>query len=212
MKHSFFLAAILAITLFACKEEPINPALPTSTFDTIFPKSYLPVYPNSWWKYEINGNTTITTTVSNKYQLHSYRISENNSWTTQAYSDTVYVPFFESKPIYGYEKIEWIKPPFGDYYTKWPILSETVGFKFDRDWEDKRYDDFAEKVEVKQKIFNGHDSILILEGHWVYGPNINNKRQQEYIKGVGLSKDLLIDTVNSDTIYKKVLIDYFISN
>ena len=75
-----------------------------------------------------------------------------------------------------------------------------------------RYDDYREKVVVTNKFYNGNDSVLILEGTWVYGPNSNNKSYQEYVKGVGLVRELLIDKTSNDTIYTKHLTDYFISN
>lgn len=212
MKHSVIILALYCILLFACDKNQEIPIIMEPKYDTILPKSYFPVYPKSWWKYKVNDSEIITSSVSKEYQLNFYRISENNNWVPLLYSDKVYVPFLDSNPIYGYEKIEWVRPPFGDYYVRWPILSETVGFKFERNWEDKRYGDFTEKVEVKQKIFNGIDSILILEGHWIYGPNLKNKNYQEYIKGIGLTKELIIDTVTADTLYNKELIEYFVND
>ncbi len=202
---------LLSVVIFSCKKEPQKPHV-EHTYDTIMPHAYFPVYPHSWWKYEVNGSEITTSAVSNVYQLHAYRISENYSWVQPIYSDTVYVPYLDADPIYGYDKIEWVQPPLGDYYRKWPILSETVGFTFERKWEDKRFGDFTEKVEVKNKIFNGIDTVLILEGHWVYGPNVANKSYQEFTKGIGLTCELIIDTVNLDTIYRKKLIDYIVND
>lgn len=185
-------------------------------YDIIEPLDYFPVYPGSWWKYTINDTLISIDSVSKEYQLHSYQTSpegysDANGKLVREFSDPVYVPFFNSRPIYGYEKIEWVRPPFGDYYMKWPILTETAGFNFERNWEDKRYGDFTEKVEVRQKIFNGSDSVLILEGHWIYGPNVKNKSYQEYFKGIGLYNEYVIDTTTNDTVYKKLLTDWFIN-
>ena len=183
--------------------------------ETIKPLDYFPVYPGSWWKYRINDTLISIDTVSKEYQLHSYpnqpEYYDENGNIVQEFSDPVYVPFFNSRPIYGYDKIEWIRPPFGDYWVKWPILSETVGFKFERNWEDKRYGDFTEKVEVSQKIFNGSDSVLILEGHWIEGPHVKNESYQEYFKGIGLYHEYMIDTTSNDTVYRKLLMDWFIN-
>ncbi len=210
MKINLFFIYFSVFLVISCKK-----TLTTNTsqknIETIFPNNYYPVYPKSWWKYKINDSLIITSSVSDTFKLNSYRISYHQTDVTPEYSNLVYVPFLDNNPIYGYNKIEYLTPSFGDYFMKWPILSETVGFKFERNWEDKRYGDFSEYVEVKSKKFNGKDSILLLEGHWVYGPNISHKSFQEYTKGKGLTKEFIVDTLKSDTLYKKILIDYFIN-
>lgn len=191
---------------------PINSVV----YDTIKPKDYFPVYPGSWWKYKINDTSSIIDSTCNVYKQNSYVISRD--WDdVPTYSDTLYVPFLNGCPIYGYYKVEYIAPPFGDYYKKWPILSETIGYEFDRGWTDYRHGDQNEHVKVVQKILRNNDSIIILKGHWVpndfnmEGGNLNNISIQEYKKYVGLTNYYLIDTTINDTIYKKVLIDYFIN-
>ncbi len=206
MKKITFAIALLSVMMFSCKKEEEINAPVNQNIDTIMPQSYYPVYPGSWWTYQINDTGTVTSSVSAGYQLHSYL----NGYSQN--STSVYVPFLDGRPIYGYDKIEWHAPPFGSYYAKWPILSETVGFTFDREWTDKRYGDFAEKVEVQNKIFNGTDSVLILEGHWVYGPNIVRKSYQEYVKGVGLTKHIVVDTLTTDTVFRKILTDHFVNH
>ncbi len=207
MKNITIIGLILiSVVIVSCKKEQETIEIAEHKYDTINAKGYYPVYPGSWWKYQINDTGIAISSVSAGYQLHSFRTGDSE------YSDSVYVPFLDSKPIYGYEKVEHIQPPFGDYYTKWPILSETVGFTFDREWTDKLYGDFAEKVEVKSKIFNGTDSLLILEGHWVYGPNTTKKNYREFVKGIGLTKEIILDTVTMDTLYKKILADHFVNH
>jgi hypothetical protein len=178
---------------------------------TLVPLSYYPVYPGSWWLYEVNDTTTEQVEVSSAYLPNRYVNTPANASGGQSYSDTVYVPFLNGKPIYGYHKIAWVAPPFGDYYVQWPILSEHVGFEFERDWTDKRFGDFSEKVKVTSKYFNGTDSIITLEGHWVYGPNVSRKSYQTFTKNIGLTYEVIVDTITTDTIYKKILSDYFIN-
>jgi len=204
------LLAILLMT--ACRKDDvvIDPSIvnPATTYDTIKPKSYLPYFPGSWWKYQLNDTAEITISTSSTYILHSYLDYINYDLLN---TDSVYVPFYNSEPVYGYDKIEYIAPPFGGSYKKWPILSEVVGFSFNRDWTDPRWGDFNEKVQVSEKIFNGQDSVIILKGHWVYGPKISWKSYQEYTKGVGLTKEFIVDTLTNDTVLKKILIDYYIN-
>jgi hypothetical protein len=198
---------LIILTLFffiACKKDPIP--------QIIEPKDYFPVYPKSWWKYIINDTLINTDSVSQKYILHSYK----TSCIPEEYSDPAYVPFFNNVPIYGYEKMERVSPAFynGLLYTKWPILSENVGYGFARSWVDPRTPHSCEYVVVKQKMYNGKDSVLILEGYWLYYimPSLPKISYQEYVKGVGLVYELIIDTTNFDTIFSKRLIDYYINN
>jgi hypothetical protein len=174
--------------------------------------NYYPVYPGSWWLYEVNDTTTEQFQVSETYQPNSYENTASESWESPTFSDTVFVPFLNGKPIYGYNKIEWVRPPFGDYYVQWPILSEQVGFEFEREWTDKRYGDFSEKLKVTSKYFNGTDSIITVEGHWVYGPNVSKKSYQTFGKNIGLMTEYIVDTLTVDTVYKKVLLNYFVNH
>ena len=202
--------------MVACEIKKVEKISNEPSYDTIKPMDYYPVYPKSWWKYVTDDSTIIVDSTSNSYRLHCYKINPDWAYDPDKpdieYSDSFYVSFFNSGPVYGYDKIEHIQAPFGDYYTRWPILREIVGFQFHRSWQDMRYDDYREKVVVTNKFYNGNDSVLILEGTWVYGPNSNNKSYQEYVKGVGLVRELLIDKTSNDTIYTKHLTDYFISN
>ncbi len=206
MRKLLFAITFLSVMVISCKKEEVINGSITQQYDTIFPQSYYPVNPGSWWNYQINDTGTVTSSVSTGYQLHSYLNGNSQN------STSVYLPFLDGRPIYGYDKIEWYMPPFGNYYAKWPILSETVGFTFDRDWTDKRYGDFAEKVVVKNKIFNGTDSLLILEGHWVEGPNVARKSFQEFVKGIGLTKHIIVDTLTTDTVFRKILNSHFVNH
>lgn len=179
---------------------------------TVVPMSYYPVYPGSWWTYQVNDTTTEQAEVSATYLPHSYINSPESISENQTYSDTVYVPFVNGNPTYGYNKIAWVAPPFGNYYVQWPILSEEVGFEFERDWTDKRFGDFSEKIKVTNKYFNGTDSIITLEGHWVYGPNVSKKSYQTFGKNIGLTTEYIVDTLTMDTVYKKTLLNYFVNH
>jgi hypothetical protein len=209
---------LLMISLFtACKKSAIEVHEPQPVaYDTIRPLGYYPVYPGSWWKYMVNGTQISYDSVGAQYMLHSYKNNQSSYDSAgnivDYYSDTVFVPFLNGRPIYGYKRIEHIMPPFGNYYTQWPILSETVGFSFDRFWTDKRYGDFSEKVRVEDKYFDGQDSVLILEGHWVYGPAVNKKSYQKYLKGIGLTYEVIIDTISQDTLFEKKLMDFLINH
>lgn len=181
-------------------------------YDTIFPESYYPIYPSSWWKYSVNDSIISTIHSSEDYVLNFFRSSQNQSWIPHEYSDPKFVPLLEGEPIYGYWKVDHIQPPFGDYYKLWPFLSEEVGYEYVRGWTDGRYGDYNEHLIIKDKYLSGMDSILLVEGHWVSGIYTSWKSYQKYIKGVGLDTYYVIDTLEMDTLYSKILMDYYIND
>lgn len=213
------LTLIVLISIFLCecrKDKSLtgtNGIIPQ--YDTLKPLNYYPIYPGSYWKYLRNDTDTIVFNASQTYIKHNYikwqGFDNNGNWVKE-YSDTVYVPFLNNNPIYQYNKIEHILPPLGDFYITWPIVSEEVGFIFNREWNDPRLGDYNEKVVVKQKTVNSkNDSVIILRGHWMNGASKNCISIQEYTKNIGLSSHIKIDTVSMDTIYKLQLIDYHIN-
>ncbi len=83
-------------------------------------------------------------------------------------------------------------------------------------WFDRRYDQLNEKVTMKSKTFNGTDSVLLLVSGWTnlsidyyVNPEI---RYRTFVKGIGLASDIVVDTVTSDTLSKKILLDYFVNH
>jgi hypothetical protein len=181
----------------------------------IEPGPYYPVYPDSWWKYLVNNSYIQIDTTSDDYLVHYFKIDEE-PWR---YSDPARVPFLNGNPIYGYSYVESVDYPetiYDGIYELWPILSEEAGDSFWAYWSDIRWPNPAEYVTVKSKTFNGKDSVLLLVSgwttayvnHYVY-PNI---RYRTYVKGVGLSSDILVDTVTSDTLSRKILIDYYVNH
>ncbi|MCK9401736.1 MAG: hypothetical protein M0Q51_17355 [Bacteroidales bacterium] len=201
MRVIVILSALLIIQLSSCKKE--------NNYEIIRPGSYFPVYPNSWWKYLKNNTDTVTVTTSETYILHKYELTSDPHPVT--YSDPVYVPFYSGRPIYGYDKIDycpWIEP----HYSRWPILREEIGYSYSREWWcDERSDYECEMVVVKDKIFNGQDSVLILESTFECPYPCHMKRYREFTKYIGSTLDILYDSFTFDTISKSVLIDYHIT-
>ena len=194
----------ILICFFSCKKKCID--IPP---EIVYPGSYYPCYPKSWWEYEIidydNDTSQQLSSVSNNYEKHAYVF--NQDWDI---SDTALVPFLDENPIYGYYKLNYKDAPFGNYYILKTIVSENVGAQFTRNWTDTRFGDFNEYLEITSKTFDGTDSLIILEGHWVWGPKVNHRSYQVYKKNIGLTNHYEIDISNSDTIYKKILTNYFI--
>lgn len=68
-----------------------------SVYDTIFPSSYFPAFPNSYWRYiDTNGDTSASYT-SSSYVLDNYIKPIYNFISASAY-----VPLYNGIPIWGY--------------------------------------------------------------------------------------------------------------
>lgn len=64
-------------------------------FDTIFPKSYLPVYPGSWWTYYDSTSNSSFTDVAGAYELKSFNYDNHHS-------RQYYVPSWRNRFYFGY--------------------------------------------------------------------------------------------------------------
>ncbi len=210
MRVNIIAIVLLIFSLIACcKKEDDYPR--------IEPGTYFPAYPNSWWKYLVNDSIEIIDSTGRDYVLYSYNI--NDLLHNEHYSNVAYVPWYYSSdlspigmtgPVFKYDKLIVCNKFAGTLL--WPILSEEIGFVFDQ-YPGDQYPAWIEKYEVNSKIFNGHDSILILYArpYWWYDPVTSQKRYVEYAKDIGLVKSILYDTITNDTISKTILIDYHIS-
>jgi hypothetical protein len=207
MKFKYFILLLFIICAGCQKEKQPDPPI-------IEPGSYYPVYPNSWWKYLVNDSVIKWDTTSDDYLLHSYLIHEN----PEKYSDPVRVPFLNGNPIYCYKFVDTIGYPDNYYglHELWPILSEEVGYSFWISWFDTRYAQLNQRATVESKTFNGTDSVLHLVSGWtnVYVDYYvyPEKRYRTFVKGIGLTSDILVDTVTSDTLSRKILIDYYVNH
>jgi hypothetical protein len=179
-------------------------------YPVIYPGTYFPVYPNSWWKYMDQDSNITSHSVHPAFQLNNY-ITGMIDFDKPTYSDPFYVPFYDGTPIYYYDKIG---PgggyPFDGSFKRWPILSEQIGFTFQKEWVDPRLSQPVEMVVVKGKYFNGIDSILVQESHWTM--NVNDAiTTQEWAKNIGLILQFCRDTITGDTLSKTWLVDYYVS-
>ncbi len=77
---------------------PISLPIASSLIDTIFPNSYFPAFPNSFWRYlDTNGDTSSSYT-SNTYILDYYM----KPYPPLVISASAYVPLYNGIPIWGY--------------------------------------------------------------------------------------------------------------
>lgn len=97
----------------SCKKDlPFEQASPA---DTIFPRSYLPIYPGSWWTYKRVSDSSTFTDQATGYVLD--RISYN-----QFSSAEYYVPQWRGHSYFGYG---FYNQGGADYFTK--ELEEDTG-------------------------------------------------------------------------------------
>jgi hypothetical protein len=197
---------LLIFSLIACNKE--------NNYRIIEPGSYFPVYPDSWWKYIINDSIIIKDSTNENYILDGMPPEFSEQVYIPVYYSASYSPIAINGPIYKYHKII-NYPKRGPGSQLWPILSETIGYSFDVLPYEVAHSPYIERATVQAKIFNGQDSILIINGHFedVYGNDtLPLKRHREFTKNIGLSMNVLYDTIKMDTVYKSILIDHYINN
>jgi len=192
--------------LIACNKE--------NDYRKIEPGSYFPVYPGSWWKYIINDSTIIKDSTSVDYKLDCLPPECNEQVYVPVYYSANNSPIAINGPVYKYHRII-NYPKRGPGSQLWPILSETIGFSFDVLPYEVAHSPYIERATVKAKVFNGQDSILIITGHFEdnYGNDtLPLKRHREFTRNIGLTMNVLYDTIKMDTIYKCILIEHYINN
>src|SRR4051812_25136770 len=116
---NLILIIVISAALAACKKDPPihfgpDPKMDTvaaAVPDTVWPGSYYPVYPGSWWKYRQDGNTIVDYTTSPQFVKSSYLVMDARNYPygpnggKVIYSDTAYVPLLNGDPVYGYSRI-----------------------------------------------------------------------------------------------------------
>jgi hypothetical protein len=214
MKTTKIILIIFLASLLSCQSDE-------DIYQLVEPGPYLPVCPNSWWKYQYNDSLIVIDSTSDNYILNSYQTRVN----PDVYSEKAYVPFYYPDsmspmwliegPVYRYNRVDGLIPPTNSsapYKSQYPILTMAIGASFDR-WPADRYNRYSEKVTVDAMIFNGADSVLIQSiRHYVDDLQSDSYVEvQEFTKNIGLTKDFVLDTLTNDTAKKWILIDYYIS-
>ena len=180
---------VISVLAFSCKKEEDPPF--------IYPKSYFPAYPGSYWIYT-NGETK---TVDPDYYLHSYQ----QGVVSPSFSENAYVPKIGQQYVYEYS----ITQNSTTYPLK-KLLSEKLNDSWVvNDWNGD---------EIKRKVVAVGDTISIRQYPYtsdsvtVYSPVIevieysskNGEKawfsKEYYANKIGLiRKDINIshDTINS---------------
>ena len=199
MKNKTFIVFLLFVVFLACKKE--------NTHEKILPGKYFPVYPNSYWKYVNQDGDTVTHSTSADYILYSFLCKAFNTYT-----DSVYVPFWNGKPIYAYST-----PVLEESMDKgkvfMPLLSENKGYEWLLWYSAKdsilEYVKTVDTALTLQSILYQH-VIVVKKDSWDNKLLSDIHNYRFYARDIGLIKDMDVNESNNDTIRKIELFEYHI--
>lgn len=178
---------------------------------TIFPLSYLPAYPGSYWKYvnSYNGDTSVIKTEPT-YKMHSYRGQYGRI------SDTAFVPVYDGSPIWGYLH-HGLPVSSTSEYPFIRILSDSL--KVGAQWtvSNRNISQIIRKVRatdttimIKGKSY--YPTIVMLDYYFSGPPKQVRISESYYTKDIGLVMHNTFSGYPYDTlITTSVLVDYFIN-
>ena len=197
----YLLLLLLVIAATVCKKH--------NEYPKVYPGSYFPAYPGSWWKYRTvqpGSLDSITWTTSADYKPHHYLTGLNT------YSDYSLVPFLFEEAIYGYNKVHCMESAGTCFLS--PFLSETPGTCFD--WPGiTKYNMGYTRWEVISKGVDEHnDSVLAIKGSQKSPTGQSWSKYVTWIiykKNVGMILSCDIDTTSNDTVFRQYLTNYHIS-
>jgi hypothetical protein len=188
---------------------PASPAVPTATYDTLFPLDYFPAFPGSWWRYlDATGDTVLVST-DPVYRKDAYTIGE-----AAFMSDTVLVPVHNNIPIWGYLAHTGPISHSGSYpFTRMvsdslPVNASWVVASWAGTQVSRRIVARDTTVEVLQVA---HHPTIVVEEYFSMGPPTYTWTTRRYFaKDVGLVRE---DTCNaSGAVGSRFrLVDHFIT-
>lgn len=181
----------------------------TQVYDTVYPLSYFPAYPGSWWKYVDSNNDTTENTTAPGYLPDSYIISG------QAYESGVHlVPYYNDIPIWGYDAHEGYVTNSASTPLR-TILSDTlpVGSSWTVFyWGGTGVD---RKILARDTTIaigtNSYFPTIVVEEYYTAGPPTNPWiAKRYYTRDVGLVREELHNYLDS-TVNTRNLIDFYIN-
>ncbi len=194
-----------SLTFVTCRKE--IPFEQTNPADTLFPRSYLPIYPGSWWTYRWLADSTTFTDNASGYELASINYDHYNS-------EKYYVPVWRNRNYFGYG---FSNENGSQVFTK--EVEETLGASWLHEshpgdprfsnWRVyRRVDSVGLSISVDSVQYN--DVIKIIEWESSSGTTANwDAFQYYYAKDVGLIR---MDCLTCSGNIGYYLIDYYISN
>jgi hypothetical protein len=197
----YLLLLLLVTAATACKKQDEYPK--------VYPGSYFPAYPGSWWKYRIirpGSLDSVTWTTSADYQPDRYLTGVNT------YSDYSLVPFIFGEAIYGYNKVHCMESAGPCFLS--PFLSETPGASWDWPGITKYNMGYTRWRVISKGVDTQNDSVLVIKGAQKAPSGQNAIKYVTWIiykKNVGMILSCDIDTTVNDTVLKQYLTTFHIS-
>ncbi len=215
----------LVFFFMSCKKDVAVPAANSSVaFDTLYPNSYLPAYPGSYWKYmDSNGDTSGIYTGT--YIKDCYCIAYKNFFgqpvTYQVVSDTVFVPQYNGECLWGYS----LNKHFSNYgYGNTLRRAVADSFAVNTKWQySSSY--INGTTSTKSIMVFAKDTTIVINNTTYYpvivmddlfypvtpSPVITNRYY--YAKNIGLIKHEIFSFFPQQSITKTILLQsYFINN
>jgi hypothetical protein len=213
-KRNYFVF-VLTVWIFiqlGCEKDynGLNPQDDLVEFDTIYPMTYFPTFPGSYWIYENENGSIDTSFTSNDYILDYYEYL-----SAGFISDSFYVPKLDNIPIWGYEAHTGTISHAGSYpFTL--ILNDTA--KVGYNWviaywagNENRRQIIAKDTVILLSTGNEFDSVIIVKEYQSMPDNVPEWwYKRYYAKEIGMIKEEY--WFSYDSTYKsKELIDYKIN-
>lgn len=209
-KQIYFLLLIFS---FSCKKEsPIEPQV-----ITIEPGAYYPVYPGSFWKYySYSSNIFFYSRTDSIYHLHSYKSQKVNCFQT----DSVYVPYLNGNPIYGYNQPKHINSLYSSSPSEClslvPFLKEEVGTIYslttDNHGGGYKYEviDLIDTMTIRGVLYS--DIILVQYRQYHWNGSTLHLTHTHYAKNVGMIRSAVLSTTYNPVMLDTIEIDSFYVN
>ena len=200
------------VFLLSCrKEHKDTPIVVTGpTYDTIFPGSYFPAYPHSYWIYRSSEGTTVTYKTDSLYSLHTNYDRYQNPSDSSLY----YAPVYNGRVVKGYL----LSLATSDYHSsRWEVLIDNnlyVGKEFGSYYSWPANYNYRKVLSIDTAVTvssHVYDSVIILmeysnpPGTWYRYSKIY------YAKHVGVIKRLDWHSTDS-SFYEENLVDYRIGS
>ena len=226
MKNIFYLFLISAFV--SCSKDVALPdAESQMPIDTIFPSSYLPIYPGSWWKYTHTGaSDTLYGVTSSGYLLNNWQDGTNANDVHKKYlpayislSNSPNV-FLDSNNTYvGYKFINFYGEignynPFRQPYNTYLDETSSVGSSIDGSATQIGF--FTRTIFARNdtEVVNNITYYPVIVTKYVSGLTpgpMNNVDYFYYAKNVGLIKKISIIPSNPPANDTVNIISYFIN-
>jgi hypothetical protein len=209
--HRIIMLILLIMIHFSCEnKDNEDPPKNELSYDTIFPKYYLPVYPGSYWKYLDEKEDTVISQTSDYYILDYYE------YPVAGYiSDSFFVPVLDNVPIWGYEAHSGPISHAGSYpFTL--ILNDTSNIGYN--WQiaywagnENRRIIIAKDTIIQLSTSFKFDSVIVVKEYQSQPENVPEWwYKRYYAKYVGMIKEEYWFSYDS-TYNKKELFEYFIN-